>query len=180
MLLLLRSARRLFIPSILCVSVLLSSCMKSINEETEINNEFVSFTADGVNYLWQGDPYHLYAQEDTTLQIASWYNMIGAYNTSTTASGWIDMVLLRPDNSPAQPPMSFEIESVTINDPAHAPALLGHYAPLYVSQATITEFGRIGEYCSGHFEGTYVKSVTGGPPINVMVKCSWRIKREPI
>jgi hypothetical protein len=172
--------RRLFIPLFLSMTVFLSSCMKGIDEETEIKNEFLSFTVNGVNYLWQGSPYHLYSQEDTTLQIDSWYNMIGAYNTSTTASGWIDMVLLRPDNSPAVPPMSFDIESITINDPTHAPALLGHYAPLYVSQATITEFGRIGEYSAGHFEGTYVKSTIDGQSVNVTVKCSWRIKREPI
>lgn len=171
---------RLQILLILGIGIFLSACMKEVGQQTETKTEFVNFTVDGVSYTWQGSPYHLSDQEDTTLQINSWYNLIGAYNTSATASGWIDMVLLRPNNSSAELPMYFDIESIDINDPAHAPALLGYYAPLYVSQATITEFGRIGEYCSGHFEGTYVRSTTGGPPVNVTVQCSWRVKREPI
>ena len=131
-----------------------------------------------MGHTWEGTPYHLYSKEDTTLQVNGWYNMIGAYNTATFGS--IDMVLVSPDNSAAELPMSFAIESITINDPPTAPEMLAAYFPIFVSQATITEFGGIGQYSAGHFQGTYIKSTILNPPDIVIVSCSWRIKREPI
>ena len=61
-----------------------------------------------------------------------------------------------------------------------APEMLGAYFPIFVSQATITEFGPVGVYTSGHLEGRWVKSVISGAVDTVNVSCSWRIKREPI
>ena len=160
------------------VSFSLTTCMQEVVGEKEDAKEFLTFTVNGVGHTWTPSPYHLYSKEDTNLQVNGWYNMIGAYNTATFGS--IDMVLVRPDNSSAEPPLSFDIESVTINDPPTAPEMLGAYYPIFVSQATITEFGGVGQYTAGHFEGRWVKSTISNSIDTVTVSCSWRIKREPI
>ena len=160
------------------VSFLLTTCMQEVVEEKEDAKEFLTFTVNGVSRTWTPSPYHLYSKEDTNLQVNGWYNIIGAYNTASFGS--IDMTLVRPDNSSAEPPLAFDIESIYINDPPTASDWLGAYFPIYVSQATITEFGPVGVYTSGHLEGRWVKSVISGAVDTVNVSCSWRIKREPI
>jgi hypothetical protein len=169
--------KRHVLPAIcILVTFILSSCMKELNTPDPLG-EFFTFTVDGVTHTWKDSPYHLYAMEDTTFQNGHHYNMIGAYNTATF--GAIDMVILRPLSGPSKPPMLFPIESIYINDPVTAPEMLGAYFPQLVSDATITEFGPIGGYVSGHFSGIYIKSTIPVPTDTVTVSCSWRIKREP-
>ena len=158
-------------------SLLLTTCMQEVVEEKEDAKEFLTFTVNGVSRTWTPSRYHLYSKEDTNLQVNGWYNIIGAYDTAVF--GAIDMTLIRPDNSSAEPPLAFDIESIYINDPPTAPDWLGAYFPIFVSQATITEFGGIGQYTAGHFQGRYIKS-TISTDDTVTVSCSWRIKREPI
>lgn len=170
--------RALATALLLFVSLLLTTCMQEVVEEKEDGKEFLTFTVDGKSRTWTPSRYHLYSKEDTNLQVNGWYNIIGAYDTAVF--GAIDMTLVRPDNSSVEAPLAFDIESIYINDPPTAPDWLGAYFPLFVSQATITEFGGVGQYTAGHFQGTYIKSTISNPSDTVTVSCSWRIKREPI
>lgn len=159
----------------------LSSCQKEVTTETEnekgIPTEFVKITVDGTSHTWYPNPNKLYSMEDTVNRTGFYYNMLGAFDT--TAFGAIDMVLLRPAGTLTNFPLHFDIESITIVGANVFPeSLPGYYFPQLVSQATITEFGSIGQYCSGNFSGIYERSRISDLD-TVTVSCSWRIKREP-